>query len=719
MSLSKSPRNTSCVGNPLENVVYFRDRLINNIELFIGCTVSTFKRRSQEAQDKLRRYAELIEETDKKCGQVKRGGAVAKVAGGVVTLGGVVLAPASGGSSLAVAAGAAAAGGALLSAAGHAASSSASHTNSRCKEELREVAKIASGRVVDIIKIFHKILIEYDEVLVQAKEYLNTDHRKALTLEEDAGSRKSPGAIGIDAITKQFGDMVTLFDYIKGHGSAQSITSMPSLFLPTALPNIGSGIWDLADDNVTLDKCNVFAEKLREFANGIEDYTELLLVNYEKCTKMTSNVGPEKDSLPKHNIGQNIDTHEIISYISCQLSKKSKETVIAELQNEMELGVIQEWRESIFRLACRNCEATLGEDGDQYIQARLELRVRRGCSLAARDLGDIVELVSYISGSDGTLPRELLASHPAYGFNGQKDMVPRAPLDTEGSKCFMIGDADSDKKRGDTLSPNTMASDLNVSDMITNLAYQLDNESTEDVVQYLANEIPLVTLKQWREDIFQMACTMHEENLEQSAVLSGNIASVLQLRRGSLTAQDYVEDIVKLVPYVSGPGNCFPYDVLNSQRIRRNPGQEGLPQSNQLLSVHGKSSKGIKMVETREQSDPCPPQCISLDDNDLRRVINRIDCRLCIETTHDVVSYLVREIPLETLQIWGKKLFQACRIYQAKLREIGYPTELIETEVHLKGGSVEDCAIDVVKLVLFILGVEKAFPDQLLWHQWS
>ena len=694
MSLSKSHRDASRVENQLQNLVHFRDRLINNIELSIGCTVSTFKRRSREAQDKLRQYADVVEETDKKCGQVKKGGAMAKVAGGVVTLGGVVLAPATGGGSLAVAA---AAGGALVGAAGHAASSSASHANSQCKEKLKEVAKISSRKVVEIIRIFHQILIEYDGVLVQAKEFLNTNHCKVVTQgEENGASWNSPGALGIDTITKNFGGMVTLFDHIKGRGGAQWITRMPSLLLPTALPNIGSGIWDLADDYVTMRKCNVFAEQLREFANEIEDYTELLLVNYEKCTNIASNVESGNDFLSKHDNGQSIDTHDIISYVSCQLSNKPRETVITDLQNEMELCVIQEWRESILRVARRRFEAELGEDGEQYIQARLELRVRRGCSLAARDLGDIVELVSYISESDGSLPNELLPSQPAYGLNRRDDVLPRALLGTEQSKHSLMVDTD-------TLSPNTTAEDLSVQDVITTLAYQLDNESTEDVVQYLANEIPLATLKQWREAIFQMACTMHEENLEQVTVASENITSDLQLRQGNLTTQEYVEDIVKLVPYVSGPGNCSPY--------------EGMSRRNQQHSVSGKRSRDIKVVETTEQSDPHPPQGITVDGNDLCHVINNIDYQLRVEAKHDVISYLVREIPLETLQKWRKKLFEeACRSYQVQLGEIGYPTELAETEFQLKGGilSVEDCANDVIKLVLFISGAETAFPEQLL-----
>ena len=683
-SLSKSHRNISRVENPVENVVYFQDRLINNIDFFIGCTINTFKQRSREARDKLRRLADHLEEIDKKCDQVKQGGAMAKVAGGVVTLGGVLLAPATGGGTLVVAA---AAGGAMIGAAGHAASSSASHADSQYKKELREVAEIASARVVKMIKIFHQILIEYDDVLVQAKEYLNTGDFKALTQQEThAGSWNSSGASWMDTATRNFGGMAKFVNYVKGHRGAQPNTFM--LFLPTALTNIGSGVWNLADGYVTTGKYNVFAEKLREFANEIEDYTELLLTSYEKFTKMANNVEPANGTLSPHNTGQHTSAYEIISYMSCQLSNKSRETVITELQEQMELGVIQEWRESIFQVARRTCEAELGENGDQFIRARLDIGVRRGNSLAARDLGDIVELVSYISLSDGTLPKDLPSSQPVHGDNCREEIVSSALLGAEASdecsKTTRISDKIVQQNGGP--SRNIIWDGINVYEMINHIMCELDIDSKETVVSNLANDIPLDALCEWRKQVFQAACRTYEASVEETACPSGNDVTGFELRHGTMSALGCADDIIELVLYTSGSRERFPMFVLCSQ-----------------------SSCTCKRKEM------CDSRSDSVENSELYDVITNIVSRLDSEKQHDVVEDMAREMPLEILQEWREKLFQeACRTYQEEHGEIGDPAELAQKVFQMKRRilTVEDCVWDVVNLALFISRANTVFPKR-------
>ena len=877
MSLSKGHRAINREANPVENVVYFRDRLINNIELFIGCTVSTFKKRSSEAQDKLRQYANQLEEIDRKCGQVRQGGAIAEVVGGTATLAAVLLAPATGGGSLAVAA---AATGAVAGVAGGAASSGASHAKSRCEGDLREKAKIASTRVVKIIQTFHKILIEYDESLVKAKEYLNSgDGMEFMQLETEDDSSNIPGASCVDTITKNFGGMVKLFSYIKGHRSAEANACAPSFFLPNALTNIASGVWNLVDGSTTTNNCNVFSEKLREFANQIEDYTEALLANYEKYAKITCDVESEEGSLSNPSGRQNINAYDMINYISCQLSNKSREAVISELQNDMDLGIIQEWRESIFQVACRTCEVQHGVNGDQVIQARLELRVTRGYSLATKGLGDIVELVSYLSETDNIVPDEMLLSQPVHGHHHREDVVPHAllgaeasvrecskstgmfdktgeesitpsqnitwkginvyemithiicelaidskeavinylvndiPLDTlqkwreelfqaacstyeatigktecpsqgisgselrhgamsaqeyakdvielvlytagsrdyfpmdvlcsnstctykglgevepgnlvaefskEFSKYLTMHDADTTENKGVDLSPTNTLQDCGVYAMITNLAHQLDIESTDGVVQYLVEEIPLDTIEKWREDIFQVACNTYEANLAQSTGVSANVGTELRLRRGSLSVQDYAEDIVKLMPYVIGSSNRFPLDVLDSQRMRRDSQLESLSHKNQVPHVLDKKTEVFDVVAETTHSDPASPQSTSQADTDIYDVITHIVYQLDIETKQDVMMNLADEVHWERLKAWREELFQeACRTYQIQRGEMGELTDLTETRLQLRRGllTAEDYAVDVVKLVLYISGAESEFPKQVVCYQ--
>ena len=434
---------------------------------------------------------------------------------------------------------------------------------------------------------------------------------------------------------------------------------------------------------------------------------------YPKSAGMPDKIR-QKSGTPSQNIlWKGINVYEMINHIICELAIDSREAVINYLVNDIPLDTLREWREELFQAARSTYEATVEETKCTSREDMAGFELRQGAMSAREIAGDVIALVLYTAGPGEHFPKDILCS---------KSMCTYKELGKPEPKGLMMGDADTQQSRGDDVSPNDTLQDHGINDMITNLAYQINIESTDGVVQYLAEEIPLNTIEKWREDIFQVACNTYEANLAQSNVVAAKVKPELRLRRGSLSVQDYAEDIVKLVPYVSGSRNRFPLDVLGSQRMRGNPELDSLPHNDKETHGLGKNSKDVDVVPATAQSDPGPPQSITEEDTDVYHVITHIVSQLDIEMKQDVMKNLVDKIPWERLKAWREELFQeACRTYQVQRGEMGETSDLTEPTLQLNSGilTAEDYAADVVKLVLHISGVERVFPEQVLCNETS
>ena len=311
--MSENLYKDSLQANPLASAIYQREKLINNLEIFIGCTVGTFKKRSDESVAAIRGYADHIDEVTKKCSEAEYHICLTKVTCGAVTIGSLLLAPITGGTSLYTAVGASVVGAIAVCGAKY-----ASGAILHCEVDLGEKAKVSSERVVTIIKIFHKVLTEYDEVLIKAKKFLKTSEGIMLCSLFKTSSEPTEITLRsfIAKAIKTFGSKTKLMEYILyiGQYGIASTTSMASsLFLSQAVDDGGLGIWKLFEQNPTQPKCNLFALKLREYAKSMEDSTEALLTHYAKCTRVENegiNENAQRQHIPvakKINVATNTD----------------------------------------------------------------------------------------------------------------------------------------------------------------------------------------------------------------------------------------------------------------------------------------------------------------------------------------------------------------------------------------------------------------------------
>ena len=168
---------------------------------------------------------------------------------------------------------------------------SSSGATLRCEEDFGEKAKVASERVIKIIKTFHKVLVDYDDVLTKAKKYLNTN--EGIQLLVVLKTRDEPSEITLKSFIakaiKTFGSKTKLMQFvlcIGEYGVASASAMASSAFLSLAIDESGLGIWKLFDQNLAQPKTSLFALKLREFAKSVEDSTEMLIAHYVKCLKL-------------------------------------------------------------------------------------------------------------------------------------------------------------------------------------------------------------------------------------------------------------------------------------------------------------------------------------------------------------------------------------------------------------------------------------------------
>ena len=285
-NMPKNQMEESDKVHPLANAICQRDKLITNVEMFLGCTVNTFKRRSDESVMAIRGYADHIDEVANKCNTAEYRTCMTKGVWGVVTIGSLLIAPTTGGTSLFIATGASVVGAIAVYV-----GKNASTANLRCEQDLGEKAKVASERVIAIIKTFHKLLTEYDDVLIKAKNYLKTSEGIMLfsVLETSIEPKELTLRSFIAKAIKSFGSKTKLMEYIVyigQYGIASTATMASSLFLSQAVNDGGLGIWRLFDQTSTKQNNSLIAVKLREYAKSIEDSTEALLTQYVKCTKV-------------------------------------------------------------------------------------------------------------------------------------------------------------------------------------------------------------------------------------------------------------------------------------------------------------------------------------------------------------------------------------------------------------------------------------------------
>ena len=310
MGILKNKYEDSHAANPLDNAICQRDKLMTNIEIFLGCTVGTFKTRSDESVTAIRGYADHIDEVANKCNRTEYHTCITKGMCGAVTIGSLLLAPTTGGTSLFIATGASVVG-AIAVCVGR----NASSANLRCEQDFGEKAKVASERVISIIKTFHKLLTEYDDVLIKAKNYLKTSEGILLftVLKTNSEPRELTFRSFVAKAIKNLGSKTKLMEYITyigQYGIASTTTMASSLFLSHAVNEGGLGIWRLFDQTPTKQNSSLVAVKLREYAKSIEDSTEALLTQYVKCTEVNDGKSSARQAQTDVTTGKVNHTHQ-------------------------------------------------------------------------------------------------------------------------------------------------------------------------------------------------------------------------------------------------------------------------------------------------------------------------------------------------------------------------------------------------------------------------
>ena len=276
----------SRTANPLEAAIYERETLINNIEIFISCTVSTFQKRSNEAVKLILEYADQLDQVAKTCDKVERYTNMTKAICGAGTIGSLLSIPLTGVNSMYAVLGTS-----VVGAIAFIVNKNSSGATLRCEDDFGEKAKVASERVIKIIKTFHKVLVDYDDVLTKAKKYLKTD--EGITLLMVLKTSNEPSEITLKSFIakaiKTFGSKTKLVQFvlcIGEYGVASASAMASSAFLSLAIDESGLGIWKLFDQNLAKPKTSLFALKLREFAKGIGDSTEMLIARYKNSSKL-------------------------------------------------------------------------------------------------------------------------------------------------------------------------------------------------------------------------------------------------------------------------------------------------------------------------------------------------------------------------------------------------------------------------------------------------
>ena len=127
---------------------------------------------------------------------------------------------------------------------------------------------------------------------------------------------------------------------------------------------------------------------------------------------MAEQTDGEQGALQQNPVLQGLDG--CLSHILGQMTCKSKEDVIQELVTEIDLYLITESREKLFRSAVGAYDTQMDSNGLKAGKANLELKNRRGDAAHEKCARDVVELALYACGLVGEFPREVLGSRSTY-----------------------------------------------------------------------------------------------------------------------------------------------------------------------------------------------------------------------------------------------------------------------------------------------------------------
>ena len=133
--------------------------------------------------------------------------------------------------------------------------------------------------------------------------------------------------------------------------------------------------------------------------------------------------GHVEDPLLNNFILQDIEG--TIAHILGGLSCKPKSDIVERLVQEIELDVLVECREFLFKAATGLYDEQLETSGIKGGKARLELKQRRGDTVHQKCAEDTVELACYICGLTKFFPRSVVSSRSVYIDLEVKDAVDK------------------------------------------------------------------------------------------------------------------------------------------------------------------------------------------------------------------------------------------------------------------------------------------------------